>query len=309
MTHTSDLPQSYAFLFPPKKTRVDAWKPMLEARIGTNSLLEEFFLKTLHYYKCSKGTEHEFVIAEIRRRNHDNEVHFLRLERASGHSKLHVRIPSDPSTQSFQDSISSRATMGSTSVSRASSQNFDAVDTVVEVDSSSDELMYTITFQDSNDHVLPLMDLAIAADVAHNLNEHYQLGNAQCYWWADTLVAILEGQVDPKYRTKQERNRDSKGGRCRKEGSFRLIRQFVPIQIHERDLKTDYAKMFKDSKAEVENLYRQRVSDLPAERQRRLEAEDRERAAEEKVKKMEQRILQLEEKMRNAGNNAEMLRA
>lgn len=91
--------------------------------------------------------------------------------------------------------------MSNASTESHSKRRYDAADTVKLVQEAPLDLVYTTTFSDKN-HVPSLIDLAIAADVAHTEDQQYSLLEHQCYWWADTLMAILESLVEEKYRTK-----------------------------------------------------------------------------------------------------------
>ncbi|KAF5376229.1 hypothetical protein D9615_008545 [Tricholomella constricta] len=192
-------------LFPHKRLNVSQWYSELHIDgKDFGELLTGSFVRKLYFVKAAGRSQHESIVAEIHNRTvADFTVRYLRLERSSGDLKLeHIGRREQkwhkfglPGTQvrSMSDASSDSSPIG----------KYDAVDTVREIrDWVPKDLVYTMTFTD-DDHVLSLEDLAIAARVAHKEDTQYSLLQHQCYWWADTLMAILESLVDESHRSKE----------------------------------------------------------------------------------------------------------
>ncbi|KAF5373415.1 hypothetical protein D9615_009470 [Tricholomella constricta] len=216
-----------------------------ESRFG--ELMTGAFVRKLYFVKASFGAQHEHVVAEI---HHRTSVHppvrYLRLERVGGNKKLQDQKRRDEQQQRREqerrveeNSLPALADTASES-SRDSlrKRNYDAMDTVRVVRKwAPTNLVYTMTFTD-DDHVPSLEDLAIAAQVAHEEDEQYTLLEHQCYWWADTLMAILESTVEERYRVKklyhEERKKDNEVYK-KKTRSGKLRYKWVDIPVYNRD--------------------------------------------------------------------------
>lgn len=155
-------------IFPQDKISIESWSLMLQLPLVYESLLQEFFIKTLSLYDSQGLMERGFIIAEIRRHDRHDECHFLRLERGASSSMASY-----------------------TSVVEVKSRS-----------SSDGDLIYTTTFLDK-DHILSLLDLVIASTIIRKFGHSHILG--QAHRSLDILMAILESQVDPEYRTTQEK--------------------------------------------------------------------------------------------------------
>ncbi|KAF5387702.1 hypothetical protein D9615_000737 [Tricholomella constricta] len=187
---SSDLAPVDKFLFP-LSCHIPTWTAHMrsnESRFG--ELMTGAFVRKLYFVKSSSSVQHEHIVAEIHNRTSvDPPVRYLRLERVGGNTKLEdirlreqqKRDREEEQRRQLDSSLQPVADAASES-SHRSKGHYDAVDAVKALPES--------------------WDLAIAAQVAHEEDEQYKLLEHQCYWWADTLIAIFESTVDEKYRTK-----------------------------------------------------------------------------------------------------------
>ncbi|KAG5635831.1 hypothetical protein DXG03_005225, partial [Asterophora parasitica] len=89
-------------------------------------------------------------------------------------------------------------------------------------------------------HAPSVEDLALAAYITSTFDEQYSLLLRQCYWWADTRMAIIEAVIDEQYRVKErfsaELTRDNKEYGFTKptvEGSYQY--KWVKVPVHNRN--------------------------------------------------------------------------
>ncbi|KAG5641697.1 hypothetical protein DXG03_004415 [Asterophora parasitica] len=208
-----------------------------------SELLAGSFVHKLYFVKAKWAAQHEHVIAEIHNRDATVEpkVRILRLERASGNLRTRENAKRDQSRTPAKRDSPAQETLDASldSSSESSKPKRDALDTVTEFPgwlASKKNLVYTVTFPD-NDHAPTLEDLAIAAFITAKHDEQYSLLLHQCYWWADTLMAIVESLVEEQFRVKEhcsdELLQDKQLDESDRSGKFEF--SWVTITVHNRN--------------------------------------------------------------------------
>ncbi|KAG5640930.1 hypothetical protein DXG03_006617 [Asterophora parasitica] len=246
MSSPSTLPdptpiEQYLF---PRCAQASSWSDQLHLyKSHFAELLAGSFVHKLFFVKATFGLQHEYIIAEIHNRDDGVQpsVRFLRLERASG--DLRTR---DKANRGLQRSPAKRdspaqAALDTVSDSSDSSKphGLDAVDIITEYPGWVPRgLVYTITFPDAS-HAPSVEDLALAAYITSTFDEQYSLLLRQCYWWADTLMAITEAAIDEQYRVKerfsaeltQDKKKEYDFTKPTVEGSYQYKWVKVPVHI------------------------------------------------------------------------------
>ncbi|KAF5386645.1 hypothetical protein D9615_002036 [Tricholomella constricta] len=311
------------YLFPRYSLEVALWHAHMhlnEREFG--ELMSGAFVRKLYFVKASSGFPREHIVAEIHNRTTVDppQVRYLRLERYTGNSKLmdqkwreKERRQQERREQKWRQHKSDPQASAD-AVSEASSDSYCkhihlAIDLVREIPGwVPKDLVYTMTFTD-DDHVPSLSDLAIAASVAHGEDEHYSLLEHQCYWWADTLMAILENLVDATYCTKQvytkERTRDNEA-QSTQTRSGKISVKWVDIPIDNRSKAAHWNFVFEffkspvvERRVEMERIDRMRAAVRLREETERIEAEIKGIEAEtEHIREETKRVEAVLERMR-----------
>ncbi|KAG5644115.1 hypothetical protein DXG03_009134 [Asterophora parasitica] len=275
----------------PKYALAATWNDQLHGNEPHFSdLLAGSFVHKLYFVKAKGGAQHEHVIAEIHNRDATVEpkVRILRLERASGNLRTRENAKRDQArTPEKRNSPAQEALDHSLdSSSESSKPKRDALDTVREFPGwpvTKKNLVYTMTFPD-NDHVPTLEDLAIAASITAKHDEQYSLLLHQCYWWADTLMAIIESVVEEQYRVKthysDELVEDEQMTESNLSGKFKI--SWLTIPVHNRNSANinNLTSLFAAKKAYYADLVLMKRADRDA----RARAEEAQRAAEATAK-------------------------
>ncbi|KAG5640957.1 hypothetical protein DXG03_006529, partial [Asterophora parasitica] len=237
------------------------------------------FVRKLYFVKSTQGAQHECVVAEI----HDRTIegggkprHIL-LERSGGNLKRIAKWtiydnnhgqPAPASADSNADAsegmtasyqVASDAASQISDRSKEALSHSDAADSAKELwnwKEGMKNLVYTVTFTDkTNLHVPSVADLAIAANLAHEEDQLYSLLVHQCYWFADTVMAIVESLIEERYWVKESSMRNAERchdlqktkGDMAKDGTFKVL--WVNVPVHNRSrVPTELKAKFLDSK-------------------------------------------------------------
>ncbi|KAG5644367.1 hypothetical protein DXG03_008595 [Asterophora parasitica] len=239
-----------AYLFPESKLDVSEWLQRMciidESEFARRR--NRTFVKKLYFVKGQQ----EFVIADLVQSCFIIPEHtgILMLQREMGNRKITLAA--------------------SHAADLASEKGLTPMDTVVAHmdctvrDDIHRQLVYSVEFTD-NDHLPSIIDLALAADVACYADAHYMLLKHQAYWWADTLMAIVESQVDEKYHLKLEppgARRVFDGQLSSREGWASRLRpwKWKRVRVDNRAEITEWKRMFK-----TEKMKRLRAAQMDAE--------------------------------------------
>ncbi|KAG5643311.1 hypothetical protein DXG03_001195 [Asterophora parasitica] len=197
----------------PKYALATSWIDQLHGNEPHFSeLLAGSFVHKLYFVKAKSGAQHEHVMAEIHNRDATVEpkIRFLRFERASGDLKTRKDAKRQQArTPEKRDSFVQEALDNS-------------------LDSSSESSK------------LKAATLSILSTLPRHrcLYQHdeYSLLSRQCYWWADTLMAIVESLVEEQYRVKtfysDELVEDNELSESNRSGKINF--SWVTIRVHNR---------------------------------------------------------------------------
>lgn len=178
--------------------------------------LEEYALRKLYLCKSQKGAQHECVIAEFQHGRDPKRI-YLRVDRTIGRVNDPPDVPKAKSRISriFRRRETREITFNAETkvpmvkaltepLAASSTDSFEfishrrhALDWVIPINTMADKehsVAAQIIFLDDHPAPNPL-DLARAGTAAHTIQEVYSLLQHQCYWYADSVFAILENAL------------------------------------------------------------------------------------------------------------------
>ncbi|KAG5640216.1 hypothetical protein DXG03_000544 [Asterophora parasitica] len=268
--------------------------------------------------KSTQGAQHECVVTKI----HDRTIegggkpcHIL-LERSGGNLKCiakwtiyddnHAAPASADSNADASEGMTASYQVALDAASQISDRSKEALSHSNAADSAKElwnwkermkNLVYTVTFTDkTNFHIPSVADLVIAANLAHEEDQLYSLLVHQCYWFADTVMAIVESLIEERYWMKESSMHNAE--RCHdlqktkddmvKDGTFKVL--WVNVPVHNRSrVPTELKAKFLDSKKHMATLSQtELLSELANAKAGLIDAEQARRKAEEAKRNAEE---------------------
>ena len=198
---SADPPNTDEF---PKRMSVEDWRRGLVNMYTSRDLelgpkycarMPTLQVTRIRRYKERKSPRHEYLVAEIA--VPESERRYLRLERSARDS---FPAESNGANKEVFHPISN----GSQS-SLAISSNLAAMDDVRTITGWPIDSCIDKVDCENLPEPITLLDLALAAELVHNNSDKYQIISRQCFWYADTVSAVLETcfpNVKIQYRPK-----------------------------------------------------------------------------------------------------------
>ena len=189
-------------------------------------------------YKEQERPGHEYLVAEIA--VPESGKRYLRFERFA------KDLPEESS--SAKKTISN----GSSQSLLAISSNPAALDEVITIARWPRDSCIAKLDCENLPEPITLLDLALAAEVVHNDSDKYELTSRQCFWYADTISAVLETYFPKiKIQTQLRASEDGEDERHDENGG-----KFMRIVLHKRDQGAvdEIVKVFRQRKAMVDAL-------------------------------------------------------
>ncbi|KAG5649650.1 hypothetical protein H0H81_002693 [Sphagnurus paluster] len=179
---------------------VSAWLDQVShhyKKQGAHLLQHQINVTQIHHYKCTSGTEHEFLVAEVVRKK---EKFLIRIERcrqsacnstdatdgisAQNRELLALSMSSSPISP---DTISRRILADDSAILIDSWPN---LSNKLEKGDGSVHLIYILSFAENNRPTL--LDLIIVAECTHNYSQNYFLLGKQCFWFAVVVLKVIK---------------------------------------------------------------------------------------------------------------------
>ena len=232
----------------PQNVSVVDWGRVLVERYTSSNLkspensarMRRLQVLRIHQYKELESPGHEYLVAEIA--VPESEKRYIRLDR---------------SAEDLDPEESSSAKMA---ISNGSSQSLLAISS----NPAASDMVKTIAGWPSETCIgkldcenlpepITLLDFALAAEVVHNDSEKYKLLSRQCYWYADTVSAVLETYFPQikKIKIKIQYTKNGEDERHDKKSG-----KFMKIHVHKRE-QADVDRIvenFRERKATVTAL-------------------------------------------------------
>lgn len=135
-------------------------------------------------YKEPNGSRHEYLVAEIA--TPGSERRYLCIERS-----LEDLTP-PPESSSAKKEVFHAVSNGSSQSSLALSSSLDAFDSVKIIEKLPRDSCIDRLDCENLPQPITILDLALVAQLVHNNSDKYRLISRQCFWYADTISAVLE---------------------------------------------------------------------------------------------------------------------
>jgi hypothetical protein len=193
-------------------------------------------------YKERKSPRHEYLVAEIA--VPESERRYLLLE----------RVAEDiVSTESNKEVF--YVSNGSSQSSLALSNNLAALDFVKTLTGWPTDPCIDKLDCENLPQPITVLNLALAAELVHNNSDKYQVMSRQCFWYADTVSAVLETYF-PKIKIVYH-SQSAIEGRHTESGEVELLDEnsgkFMQISLHKRrqDVVNQIVEVFTQRKATI----------------------------------------------------------
>ena len=220
----------------PQNVSVVDWGRVLVERYTSSNLkspensarMRRLQVLRIHQYKELESPGHEYLVAEIA--VPESERRYLLLERSARDS-----VPAESSGANKE--VFHPISNGSQS-SLAISSNLAAMDDVRTITGWPIDSCIDKVDCENLPEPITLLDLAIAAELVHNNSDKYEVISRQCFWYADTVSAVLETyfpNVKIQYRPKLSLSADVNHTENEEDGIHEENSgKFMQISFHKR---------------------------------------------------------------------------